>query len=207
MKIKKIPFVAFLIPFLILLLGFRFVVFDTNFYKTELEKYNIYDKFDKEIADSAVENLISYMKSGIPLSDFFNEKEKLHMLDVRNIVQKLLFFMYVLLFAVLLLLFKNRKSFFSSLFYGGVITLILLFLFFIFSYTSFDFIFHKFHEFSFSNNFWQLNPKTDNLQALMPDGFFYDALIRIFTISLVISLALIFIGAIKSFKYLKNFSK
>lgn len=194
MKLKKIPFAAFLIPFLILLFSFRLVVFDIGFYKSEFEKYDIYERFDKETADSAVENLIGYMKSGVPLSDFFNEKEKLHMADVRNIIRKLFLLFYILFSVIVMNLLFRKKYFFKSLFYGGIITLILIFLFFIFSYSSFDFIFYKFHELSFSNDFWKLNPEVDNLKALMPDSFFYDALIRIFFISSASSVVLIFVG-------------
>lgn len=209
MEFRKLPFVAFLIPFLILLLGFRLVVFDAGFYKSEFEKYDIYGRFDRETADSAIENLIGYMKSGIPLSDFFNEKEKLHMVDVKGIIQKLLIVMYVLLSIVVIAFLENKKYFFKYLFYGGIATLIIVFLFFISSYTGFDFIFYKFHESSFSNDFWRLNPEVDNLKALMPDGFFYDALLRIFLISSVISVVLILIGflGMKNFKYLKKFLK
>lgn len=207
MKLKKIPFVAFLIPFLILLFSFRLVVFDDDFYKSEFEKYDVYERFDKETADSAVENLISYMKSDVPLSDFFNEKEKLHMVDVRDIMQKLFLLFYILFSVVVINFLFNKKSFFKTLLFGGIITLIIILLFFILSYTSFDFIFYKFHEFSFSNDFWKLNPEVDNLKALMPDGFFYDALVRIFFITSFSSIVLILIGflGIKSFKYFRKF--
>ena len=191
---RKIPLAAFLIPFLLLLLSFRLVVFDAGFYKSEFEKYDLYDRFDKSVADSAVTNLIGYMKSGVPLSDFFNEKEKAHMVDVRNIIQKFLVLFYVLAFVVVILLAYNRKNLFKSLFYGGIFTLIILLLFFILSYTFFDFIFHKFHEVSFSNDLWMLNPEVDNLKALLPDGFFYDALMRIFFIALASSVVITLLG-------------
>lgn len=191
---RKIPLASFLIPFLLLLFSFRLVVFDTNFYKSEFEKYKIYDRFDKEIADSAVENLIGYMKSGVPLSDFFNEKEKTHMVDVRNIIQKILLLFYVLSFSVIMLLVYCKKNFFKSLFYGGIFTITLLLLFFICSFVGFDFIFFKFHQVSFNNDFWMLNPEVDNLKALLPDGFFYDALMRIFFITLVSSVIITIFG-------------
>lgn len=205
MKIR-IPVVAFLIPFLILLFSFRLVVFDTDFYKSEFEKYDIYDKFGKNIADSAIENLIAYMKSETVLSDFFNEKEKLHMIDVKSIIQKFLIFLYLLLSIIIISFFSSRKYLFRSFFYGSIFTLILLILFFIISYANFDFIFYKFHEIFFNNDFWKLDPEVDNLKALMPDGFFYDALIRIFFISSIISVGLMLVGflGVKNFKYFKK---
>ncbi len=191
---RKIPLAVFLIPFLLLLLSFRLVVFDAGFYKSEFEKYNIYDRFDKNVADSAVTNLIGYMKSDVPLSDFFNEKEKAHMVDVRNIIQKLLVLLYILVFVVVTLLAYNKKNIFKSLFYGGIFILIILLLFLVLSNTSFDFIFHKFHEISFSNDFWMLNPEVDNLKALLPDGFFYDSLMRIFFVALALSVVITLLG-------------
>ena len=206
MKFKKIYFVAFLIPCLILFFSFRLVVFDTDFYKSGLEKYGVYDKFDRETADSAVEDLISYMRADVPLSDFFNEKEKLHMVDVKNIIQKVLILFYIILYVTIIVLFFNRKYFFRYLFYGSIVSLAMILLFFIFCYTSFDFIFYKFHEIFFSNDFWKLNPEADNLKALMPDNFFYDALARILCMSLIISCVLVLAGflSMKNFKYFKK---
>jgi len=191
---KKIPLAAFLIPFLLLLLSFRLVVFDEDFYKSEFEKHNIYNHFDKEVADSVIENLIGYMRYDIPLSDFFNEKEKRHMVDVRNIIQRLLVLLYTLALVVVALLVYDWKNLFKSLVYGSIFTLALLLLFFICSYIGFDTVFYKFHEVSFSNDFWMLNPEVDNLKALLPDGFFYDALMRIFFITFIFSAMVLLLG-------------
>jgi len=198
----KISFVAFLIPLVILLFGFRLVIFDVDFYKSEFEKYGVYENLGREIADPAVENLVSYMKSDGELSDFFNEKEKAHMVDVKKIIQKLLILFFILLLAVIASFFFSRKYFFKSLFYGGLFTLLLLILFFVISYISFDLIFHKFHELSFSNELWKLNPEVDYLKVLLPDSFFYDALLRIFFISSITSVVLASVG----FLGMKKFS-
>lgn len=194
MKFNKTFFTIFLIPILVLLFSFRLIVFDASFYQSEFEKYGIYDKFDKGVADSAAESLIGYMRSGIPLSDFFNEKEKAHMIDVRNIVQKVLLFFYAFSSVVVVSLFFSRNYFFKSLFYGGLVTLLVLVSFFVASFLWFDFIFVKFHELSFSNKLWMLNPDVDNLKALLPDSFFYDALLRIFFISFIASAGLVLVG-------------
>ncbi|MBM3199800.1 DUF1461 domain-containing protein, partial [Candidatus Woesearchaeota archaeon] len=133
MNLRKIPLAAFLIPVCLLLFSFRLVVFDEGFYKSEFEKYDVYDDVEKESADSALKSLVDYMKDGKPLSDFFNEKEKAHMVDVRNIIQKLLLVFYITLL-ILIVLFLTRGKALRSLFYGGVFTLALLLIFFISSY-------------------------------------------------------------------------
>jgi len=43
----------------------------------------------------------------------------------------------------------------------------------------FDRLFLLFHEISFTNDFWQLNPSRDALIAMFPQGFFFDATLLI----------------------------
>jgi len=190
----KIPLVAFLIPLVIILFSFRLVIFDDGFYKAEFEKHGVYELFDKKTADSAIDNLISYMKHGTPLSDFFNEKEKLHMVDVKNIIDKgLILFIILLTISVALLIWK-RKDIFRALFYGGIFGLIILLLLFLFAFFSFDSLFYNFHIISFDNELWKLNPQVDNLKAMMPDELFYDALMSVFLMSSIISAVFMGIG-------------
>ena len=40
---------------------------------------------------------------------------------------------------------------------------------------NFDQLFLQFHLFSFSNEYWQLDPTRDYLIMLFPQGFFFDA--------------------------------
>ncbi len=202
---QKLPIVIFFIPFLILLIGFRLVVFDLEFYQSEFQKYNVYDKFDQATANNALHSLIGYLKSNSYLSEFFNEKEKQHLKDVKKIIDNLILFMYVLLIFVISYLIINHKNLFRILFFGGLFTFGQLIIFSILSFLFFDWIFLKFHYFAFDNNLWILNPSTDNLKALMPDGLFLDALLRILLISSIISLILCFLGFIgtKYYSHLK----
>ena len=41
--------------------------------------------------------------------------------------------------------------------------------------SNFDSLFVKFHELIFANDFWQLDPRTDYLVRIFPDGFWLDA--------------------------------
>ena len=43
----------------------------------------------------------------------------------------------------------------------------------------FDTLFEQFHLLSFSNDFWQLNPATDRLIQMFPQGFWFDAAVFI----------------------------
>ena len=51
-------------------------------------------------------------------------------------------------------------------------------------------MFLLFHEISFTNAFWQLNPSRDALIAMFPQGFFFDATILIVG-SIVVQAALL----------------
>ena len=61
------------------------------------------------------------------------------------------------------------------------------------AFIGFDRLFILFHEVSFSNEFWILDPTRDYLIMLFPGGFFYDATILAFG---VVILEALFIGGI-----------
>lgn len=58
---------------------------------------------------------------------------------------------------------------------GGVITAGLMIVLAVWALIGFEQFFILFHLISFSNAFWMLNPATDYLIRLFPEGFFYDA--------------------------------
>ena len=57
----------------------------------------------------------------------------------------------------------------------------------------FDSVFLKFHQLSFANDFWQLDPRTDNLVRIFPQDFWFDATVwvavRAITGALVLTVA------------------
>ena len=59
--------------------------------------------------------------------------------------------------------------------WGGGLTLALLVAFGIVASTGFDALFLKFHQLSFANDFWKLDPRTDYLVRLFPQDFWFDA--------------------------------
>ena len=64
-------------------------------------------------------------------------------------------------------------------FVGMCLTLALL------AYTNFTKYFTLFHKIFFDNDLWILNPKTDMLINLLPEGFFSDMAVRILLIFLI----------------------
>ena len=115
--------------------------------------------------------------------ELFNEKEVHHMHDVK----RLLWGVYVAFAASAACLAaliatgfaRNRKDYLSPLArllaWGGGLTVGLLVLFGIVASVGFDALFLLFHQVSFANDFWQLDPRTDYLVLLFPQGFWFDA--------------------------------
>jgi integral membrane protein (TIGR01906 family) len=176
MKIKH-AFLIILIPIVIILLNFSMLAFDDNYYKKQFEKNNIYEKIPQEQADNQAENLINYLKQGKELKgNFFNEKEKQHLIDVRTIIKRLIGLLYLSLLAAAIIItigfIQNKKQLGIALIAGGLLTTLTLILLFL-SMTNFEWVFIKFHEIAFTNNLWILDPATDKLIVMFPESFFY----------------------------------
>ena len=115
--------------------------------------------------------------------ELFNEKEVLHMYDVK----RLLWGVYaafavsaVCLIALTAAGFaRQRRAHVPALarraLWGGGLTVALLVVFGLVATVGFDALFLLFHRVSFANDFWQLDPRTDYLVLLFPQGFWFDA--------------------------------
>ena len=122
------------------------------------------------------------------LRSIYSEREVLHMSDVKGLVRGVYRLgevagLYLLGFAVAgMFLQPWRRSLQRTAWHlamGGAVTLGLVVLVGLGSLAGNDRLFLAFHEVSFSNDLWQLNPRTDYLIAMFPEGFFFDATILI----------------------------
>ena len=115
--------------------------------------------------------------------DLFNDREVAHMRDVKQLVRGV----YILALASAIYLTAmvmagfalQRGRFVGPLarraLWGGGLTLGMLVLFGIVALVGFDSVFLKFHQLSFANDFWQLDPRTDYLVRIFPQEFWFDA--------------------------------
>ena len=115
--------------------------------------------------------------------ELFNDREIAHMRDVKRLVWGV----YVLALASALFLAAmvatgfamHRSRFVEPLakraLWGGGLTLGLLAVFGLVALVDFQSLFIKFHQLSFANDFWQLDPRTDYLVRIFPDAFWFDA--------------------------------
>lgn len=130
--------------------------------------------------------------------EIFNQREVIHMRDVKGLIRGVYLFAgtsLVYLLAVAIGGFVGYGRSFTGqlaklLLWGGLLTLGLLVLFGLFAIVGFDALFLAFHQISFSNDFWQLDPRTDYLIIMFPLGFWFDATLRVAAISVLGAVAL-----------------
>jgi len=141
---------------------------------------------------------IEVSKQGRPL-DLFNERELVHLQDVRGLVQMGYWIQrvsFILIVSCALVLFFGLKSGWRTLLKGltcgSAITLGLMAFVSLWALIGFDRLFILFHELSFSNDYWLLDPSRDYLIMLTPGGFLYDATLLAFGV--VIAQALLIGG-------------
>jgi integral membrane protein (TIGR01906 family) len=109
------------------------------------------------------------------------------MQDVQALMQLvfrtgLLAAVYLALVACFLLVTQRRAGLAAlggMLGYGSVLTFGLLLLVAALSLLDFTDLFVKFHELSFRNDLWMLDPTRDYLLILFPEGFWFDVTLRI----------------------------
>ncbi|MCE2463004.1 MAG: TIGR01906 family membrane protein, partial [Dehalococcoidia bacterium] len=113
----------------------------------------------------------------------FNQREVLHMRDVKHLIWGV--YVVSLATAVYILgfvgvgFFIYRRLFTAKLMgyllWGGSLTLAFVVAVGLAALVGFDSLFLLFHQLSFSNDFWKLDPSRDYLVMMFPQGFWFDA--------------------------------
>ncbi|MFQ9344452.1 MAG: TIGR01906 family membrane protein [Coprococcus sp.] len=182
---------------------------DWNFYEKEYEKYKVADELYMEMPDimKVTKFMMSYLRGNEKklsietevegnIQDFFNEKDRLHMADVQGLFladlqsgggdHRTAFSM-----AVLVLMKADWKRLIPQM-YQRVLAVFLALTAvagFLFS-RDFNKYFVIFHHIFFNNNLWILDPAEDYMIRMLPEGFFYDMVMRIgsiFAVFLIVS--------------------
>ena len=142
-------------------------------------------------------------------STFFNEQEKMHMEDVKEIVQSAInirrecMVLISLSLGMVFVLRLNKFLFlkFFALFFGviGILFYILAGV----SVLNFNTAFVIFHEVLFNNDLWLLDPRESLMINMLPESFFVDIFIRI-CITFSVLWAVIFFVSIHLIKRLRH---
>ena len=189
---------------------------DYGWYEKEYLKYEVLDDLEMEIEDVMYvteemmaylrgnrENLIVHTVVAGEEREFFNDREKAHMVDVQNLflgglnIRRVAMTIFV---AVLVILVFSKadwkrilpKSFLVSVFgfiaAVGILGVLIA--------TDFNKYFIMFHELFFNNDLWILDPRTELLIRMLPEGFFFDMVVRIGWIFSVLLIILLFISGV-----------
>lgn len=192
---------AFCLMIILFITSVEAVVYWTpGYFQKEYEKYNVLDSLPSMTMEdllTVTDEMMDYLKGdrenlhvvtvmGGEEREFFNQREIAHMEDVQVLFLKAMFLRRVcagLALAMLLFLWLSkaplRRLLPSSIcmgtgiFFGAAALLALIIS------TDFSRYFVTFHHIFFDNDLWILDPRTDMLINIVPEGFFMDTAARI----------------------------
>ena len=192
----------FLLILALLITSFQLAIYGDpqyGFYETEYEKYQVTRSLGMEMGDvmEVTDHMMAYLigeEEELSIvtrvdgqeQDFFNEQDRLHMADVKNLfLGGLRLRTGCLLAAVVLLVIlgagkADLKKFLPGCYFRafGVFLGVAVFLAIAFA-VDFTRCFTIFHEIFFTNDLWIFDPATDYMIRMLPEGFFSDMVIRI----------------------------
>ena len=203
----------FLVIVAILITSFQIAIYgdpEYKFYQRLYEKYTVTDALNMEMEDvmEVTEYMMAYLigeEEELSIvtdvdgqtQDFFNEQDRLHMLDVKNLFLgglKLRTYLLIAV-AVLLIVLLVKKADLKEVIvnaYGTAFKIFLGILLFLAVAFTVDFTacFTIFHEIFFTNDLWLFDAATDYMIRMLPEGFFASMVVRIVTIFVGILLAI-----------------
>lgn len=182
----------------------QYYTFNEDYYLAEYEKYDIYEATDlsEEGVLTATRGIIAYLKGDRGDLDLeyrglsiFNNREIDHMRDVRRLFDWMNRAKLTAGLLIILIMVSSRKlkTLVMGAIYAGGLSLAMMGGLFVLMLTDFTAAFIRFHELFFSNDLWLLDPRTDRLIQMLPEGFFVDmgTMIVLSHLSIVLTIAII----------------
>lgn len=203
---------VFLISLAMLLTVIDICCFRVSFYRSEYAKNNTqsYTGMSQEDNLKATLVLLDYLRGkrddiyieasvNGEMRPVYNERETLHMVDVRALYQKAVMFRNVTAvigIAIIAYLMLGQKRSLRMIlrdgFVSGNLAIFALILFVgVWAVADFDQFWTNFHLLFFDNDLWLLDPRTSIMINLFPGSFFFDLVIQIILVYLAV---LILIG-------------
>lgn len=186
-----------------------------SFYRREFEKIGNAQYMGMSTDDlvASTMRMIDYMEGRVESIDItvsvngervsmFNDRERAHMVDVKNIYQgfQTASYIFIALYALFLLYWFYRTRtrqlhvLTRAFVRASILFTALLLAIVIFAAVDFTSFWTAFHHLLFTNDLWILNGATDRMIMMMPQQFFSDMVLRI-VLQFVIPWALLLIGA------------
>lgn len=187
---------------------------DYGWYEKAYEKYEVLDDLEMDMPHvmEVTKEMMAYLRGNRDdlvvqtvvdgeQREFFNDREKAHMVDVQELflgglwLRRGILLLIVLTIIILLKTKADWKKLLPQSFLIATASFITitagagaLFL------SDFNRYFTLFHEIFFDNDLWLLDPNTDLLIRMLPEGFFLDMVVRIGIIFLVLMSILLIIS-------------
>lgn len=206
------------------LTSFKFVLYsDIHFYEKEYAKYNVLDDVKMEMKDVlyVTEEMMDYLidkRDDLVVNtivdgkerEFFNDREKTHMEDVKNLflaglmVRRIAAMITAICMILLFFLKADMKRILPRAFLSAVAVIgILAGVSALYISQNFSKVFIQFHLLFFNNDYWILDPSTDLMINILPENFFFDV-VKSIGATFGIVLGILFVVAIVVIVVQKN---
>lgn len=178
-----------------------YVCFDINFYKEFYQKENIADYIGTS-SDNLInntQNLLNYLNKKEQLNtDWFSEKDILHMVDVQNLytfshsIMIYCFITFILSTIIIILILRGKSLLYITKIFNKVLLLFIVLVGGLSAVIAYNFnsFWIKFHTTLFSNDLWLLSPNESNLIKMVPEEFFISLITKIIIYILILFILL-----------------
>ena len=194
-----------ILPFILFLLVLNFIGFNSIFYKEKFSEFNIGN------ISSLHEKVISFVTGKTEkLPAEFNERERQHLDDVKNVTEISTMVLYILVFLFVLLLIASIitlkvnnliTNFIGKiLVFGGVLTIVLAAILFFSINFDFSSTFESFHSIFFEKGTYIFDPANEIIVRLYPEQLFMDLGIKMSKWVALLSAFLVMIGLFLIFR-------
>lgn len=197
-KLKEIVFSIYIFLFS-LITGIIVVLNTTIIYKVCINKFYIESAsgLKKEILINEYTKIIRYLRNPfikeLKFENFpMSYEGKYHFLEVKNIIfiVQILFCIFLIIGIILFILYKRKKfkfpikslSYMFNFVIVGFLSLLVAF------YFDFTYVFNKFHEILFNNDYWIFDERKDPIIKALPEEFFMVCGVVCIVIVIIISI-------------------
>ena len=178
-----------------------YVCFDLNFYKDFYQKENLPSSIGTS-SDNLInntQNLLNYLNKKEQLNtDWFSEKDILHMVDVQNLYtfshNIMIYCLLILIIStiIIILILRGKSLLYITKIFNKVLLLFIVLVGGLSAVIAYNFnsFWIKFHTTLFSNDLWLLSPNESNLIKMVPEEFFISLITKIITYILILFILL-----------------
>ena len=178
-----------------------YVCFDINFYKNFYQKENLASSIGTS-SDNLInntQNLLNYLNKKEQLNtDWFSEKDILHMVDVQNLYtfshNIMIYCLLILIIStiIIILILRGKSLLYITKIFNKVLLLFIVLVGGLSAVIAYNFnsFWIKFHTTLFSNDLWLLSPSESNLIKMVPEEFFISLITKIITYILILFILL-----------------